>query len=791
MTKEGHSDGIKAKSEATGDATALTVVQNSGNITTLEHRSSAIEASSYASGGIFSGNATAKTYVFNTAALITKGSHSKGIKAYAGAELVSGVATAKIDVTNSGSIITYGRHADGISAYIKIGAVGGNGTATIGIENSGLVETNGRHSTAIYAGIYSDPTLKQIAIVNSGDVGALGEGHRAIETDGAPTLIINSPTGVIQGNIWTSFNQMDVFNNSGLWNMVGNSRFGGKGVINNYGTVAMKYGRRRDSQDLATFGVDFRTVTLNGVAAFNNTGLVTFNSPGTVFGGANQGDPTKRIVVANYDGKSVFFNGGSGSTLLVNAFLGAPPVKTKHGYVITSVADVLQVGGIGKGRSGAGYVTGATKIVVNDVAPGLPGAFNPVGIPVAESSGAVLSGTNVASNFTLANGPIQKGFFEYNLFYLPGTQQNACAAGFNCWFLASTPGTAAEEFTQFNTAANDIWREAAGLWLDRTADLRDYFLYSAGTSCDARGGGADLPVKARPCVPIPGAVGPGVWLRGYGDWIKNNNNPSFGAFGQTIGSGATYNQNIGGVQMGADWALMRAPYSVVLVGLLGGASESTVNFASGTKVKFQGGDAGAYATFINHGFFVDALFMGNWMSADYTSSGIPFVGLGFSNLGQNVDLQQYGGRIDGGYRFQFNPWFFEPQVTAEIVHTNWGTFNFPQVATTINVSNDTEVAGRLGGRVGTTWLTGWGRIEPSVFGGVWENFQGNNGAVLTNNGFATDLAASNVKTVGEVGGLLNFFQTGNTMSAFLKGEYRFGDSYNSGSVEAGVRYQWP
>lgn len=60
---------------------------------------------------------------------------------------------------------------------------------------------------------------------------------------------------------------------------------------------------------------------------------------------------------------------------------------------------------------------------------------------------------------------------------------------------------AGEEFTQLDSAANDIWREAAGLWLDRTADLRDYFLYSAATSCDARGGGADL--RRGPAWPCP------------------------------------------------------------------------------------------------------------------------------------------------------------------------------------------------------------------------------------------------------------------------------------------------
>ena len=57
--------------------------------------------------------------------------------------------------------------------------------------------------------------------------------------------------------------------------------------------------------------------------------------------------------------------------------------------------------------------------------------------------------------------------------------------------------------------------------------------------------------------------------------------------------------------------------------------------------------------------------------------------------------------------------------------------------------NNVSVRGGFAGRIGTTWVTNGWRIEPSVTGGVWETFTGNNSATLTNNGFILDLRDPN------------------------------------------------
>ena len=773
-TYGGHSDGIYAYSFAASDPTAITTVTNTGNITTFGHRSDGIVAGSAVFGGL-GDPAVASTTVSNSGAILTSGRHSPGIYAFAIATSATNSATATVVVSNSGSVITTGSHSAAVATYAFAGAtnpLSANASITIVNTATGVI--------AAYHGFYQF-------------------GYHAITAGGAKATISNS--GFIHGNVQlAAFN--NVFNNTatGLWAMQGDSNFGGKGsVVNNAGTVSsILPGSYQSSNDPGTRRQTFSTVTLYGLEMFNNSGLVTMVD----------GSPNDRIVITgptSLAGNKVYFNGTGNSTLAVDASLGGPPTRGfgfgrgGFGGAPASSADVLQIGTAGS----KGYVTGLTNVVVNDVSPNLPGAYNPVGIPVAESNGAAnvvltshtvagvtISGpANSASNFEMLQGPIQKGFFSYGLFYLPKNEAGPCQAGFNCWFLASTPSRAALEFTQLGTAANDIWSDAAGMWLDRNADLRDYF-FMAGSNPNARGGGADLAVKAPIAPPPPAGVGPGAWVRAYGDWIDNKQNASFSAFGTTLTSSVQYNQTIAGAQMGYDWAFMRTGFSAVLVGLMGGADGSTVNFGSGNKVTFQGGNAGAYATFLNHGFFADGLFLANWMSMDYTAGGTLFGG-GVPNTGVNANVQQYGGRIDTGYRFQFNPWFFEPQLTAEVVHTNFGNLPFPSVGTTVQVDDDTSVRGRLGGRLGTSFVTGAWRIEPSVTGGVWETLSGNNGAVLTSNGFALDLTdPSNNKTQGEVGGMLNFYQLGTNWSAFVKGDYRFASEYTSGSVKGGVRYQW-
>ena len=346
-------------------------------------------------------------------------------------------------------------------------------------------------------------------------------------------------------------------------------------------------------------------MTLSGLSVFNNAGGVIEMNNTPV-------PDDNRIILANYSNTTnpgaptVVFSGTGNSRLWVDASLGGPGSRS----------DVLQVGlGGTTVPTALGYVTGLTHItVVHDTGPVL-GVYNPVGIPVVESSGAANTTTiagapvtvangagqmvaNAPSNFDLPQGPIVKGLFQYNLFYLPqDATGNPCTNSFNCWFLASTPSTVGLELPRLMTAAQDIFADTAGLWLDRNADLRDYFFAPAAAPVRAMGFtdeekvAADMLTKAPPMA-APAGVGPGVWFRAFGDWTTNNGTANYSAFGQVLPHDVNYKQDTGGAQVGIDYAANKYGYTPILFGALLGAVRLDREVCLGNEGDVQGRQRG-------------------------------------------------------------------------------------------------------------------------------------------------------------------------------------------------------
>ncbi len=95
--------------------------------------------------------------------------------------------------------------------------------------------------------------------------------------------------------------------------------------------------------------------------------------------------------------------------------------------------------------------------------------------------------------------------------------------------------------------------------------------------------------------------------------------------------------------------------------------------------------------------------------------------------------------------------------------------------------------GRVGARVGTTYMGNGFKWEPSLTASVWHRFTGENFATISSGGANLDLVDANqTKTYGEIGGALNMFHLGSVWSGFIKGDYRFGDNYSGGSVKGGA-----
>jgi outer membrane autotransporter protein len=386
-----------------------------------------------------------------------------------------------------------------------------------------------------------------------------------------------------------------------------------------------------------------------------------------------------------------------------------------------------------------------------------------VGIPVV-----IVGGTTTATNFDLPGGAIDKGFFNYDLFLRPD----------KVWVLASAPNQRANELPRLVSAAEEIWHQASALWLDRTADLRSQFMgpmANASAACDPR-----IPRKV-PCVASNAyGGGPGLWLRGFGDWSRSNATANSTLFGRTTTFDVGFDQSTYGVQGGVDWATNRLGYSSFMVGVLAGYVGSNVDFTSLSRATFSGGNVGAYATFLNGGLFADSLIMANFGDMRFKSAPL---------LNTKSNVATFGGHFDFGYRFPMQGgWFAEPLASLEYVKAVFQDMAIP--GTTVALGGD-SVRGRLGARFGTTFVSGSMRMEPSLTLSLWNNFRGDNTTTLTSGGFVVDLPdAGTTKTYGEVGLALNVFELGTHWSGFLKGDARFGNSYRGGSAKGGFRYQW-
>ena len=199
----------------------------------------------------------------------------------------------------------------------------------------------------------------------------------------------------------------------------------------------------------------------------------------------------------------------------------------------------------------------------------------------------------------------------------------------------------------------------------------------------------------------------------------------------------------------------------------------------------SGGNIGAYATLINGGLFADALLMANFLNVNYDHSVLL--------TASSANAISLGGHFDMGYRFNLRDgWFAEPLATIDAVWTSFNKFDLPNAGVGIDLNtNNTDLRGRLGGRVGKSIVNNGYRWEPSVTASVWHSFSGDNIATLTSGIYTLDVTDANShRTYGEIGAALNVIDMASRWSAFVKGDYRFASDYYGGSVKGGVRFQW-
>ncbi len=665
------------------------------------------------------------------------------------------------------------------------------GPNAVSIENAGLLQGEGSP--------FFVPTIE---VATNGAVNIHNDTTGEIRSDGGSAFasIIQSIAGDTNNvvNDGTMTGNMQLFsangntvenNSSTTWNTAGLNLFisGGDNTINNTDDGTINTGA------LTTF-----LMIGPGTNTVNNTGVININADGDDFGFGSAtafvGVPGQNLEFNNAGGLLNMSNGIAGFGLLTPAtypgFLGGPlgPYQNDIGDITfiagnfnggpgsemaidvvldgpaTSASDLLIVGFPG---SGSGSTTGSTGIFVNDVNPGAPGSFNPEGILVA-----AVDDVSDPDAFFLVNGPIDKGLFTYDLYRVETDSVD--------WLLASGPDQTFFELPSIVTAAQDMWHNAAGVWLDRTADLRSAMM----TSCAA-------PVASGKGLAAPACttnVTPGAWAKVLGNTLSREDNHSFTVLNQTSSFKVDSRLDgwgiVGGYDFGKEMQTASGP-SAWMVGIMGGYIGSELDFKdSTTTVDFETGLVGAYLTYLQGGWFVDGKIVANIGNYEYqnaTPTGLQ------SNDKQ--DVVSIGGVIDTGYRFGFAKGFIEPGATLSYVNTD---VDNPQVYGNDVSLNGESLRGRLGLRIGTSFISGGHKIEPFIGGGAWYEFDGDNSASIVSNGIPLVANDDVGGVIGEVTGGLNLFSLNNSgWSGFVKGNVQFGEDDLVGfGGNAGLRKSW-
>ena len=579
-------------------------------------------------------------------------SFTNGDAAKAGEWSVSGGATA----TTSGAANQLG---NGSTITNNIGS-------TIFINSSPTVNLPGNFAGFLFSNTGAQTGTN--SFLNNGIVQSSGSVNFQFTGANSATVITNNGltgNGIFNvGSVPNSATESTSFTSAGVQSVTNTGTFN----IIGHGTGTASIG---NAAAAATGPSDVGALNFQGasVSSFNNTGglinmsadassttnAVTFNT--TALGGTNDSNYTYAFTGNTYN-----FVGGANSRVMIDTFLGAPVVSTSDRIVVGGNVNVAAPG------APINPVTGlpnnpVTQLIVNDTNQGA-GAFNALGITVAAVQGAgnnnfVVSPQSVGYVPFGPLGAINKGFFIDPLIYVPTGAGPVANPNANLYKFFGIPGPFAFNLPVAHTATQNIWSETALSWEDRQDELRTYFRCGMIASHQSTGSGADLAVKAPPAPP-PCTTTNNVWVKAIASGTDRKATDNFAtAFGiPALGVLGTwdnsYRQTIYGVQGGIDFGKMEltSPTDSLVFGIMGGYINSPLQFASPnvffgptsfTRFNYSGGTIGGSATYMNGGFFADALVKADFLRLDI--GGIPAGFLGGVRCLRRLHRQCDDGRL--------------------------------------------------------------------------------------------------------------------------------------------------
>jgi len=634
-----------------------------------------------------------------------------------------------------------GAEVDLSDGMITLGAIGGDNT----LANNGSFDVIG--AAMFNLGSVSGDNFVQ----NSG----------GFTSQGAVMFNLGSVSG---NNDFTNTGEMEFtgLNAFDFGTVEGNNNLTNEGYIGVAGITAFNFGSVNGNNTVTneggfeTYGLTTFNFAAGGTSTFNNNNYFATNGV-TTFLGLDKFNNNGMLTMVNgqYDYGLMTMPGTETHvgdwTLIDGNFVASPDsslaVDARLSVKGDSASDLLSI---------TGDVVGTTKVYVNYDTSAI-GGYNPDGITVAR----VWSGNTSEGDFKLANGPIDRGLYTYDLFLKSeaeggGMSPMAETEGGASWVLASYADASAYNLSAFTGLAQGVWNTTSDSWIDRAGDLR---VSAEGTDPSKRSG---------------------IWGRMIGNGANRSTDATITPFqNQSVKIDTGYDQTLWGFQAGIDHEFEGTVADGVLVaGVLAGYVTSNVDFDNDESVKLSGPQVGVYATWVKGGLYVDGLVKGDFLKADYNVGGAD----------DSTDSTTIGVRVESGYRFLTSTgMFIEPNASLAYAHTKFDDINVS--GTAVNFDNGDGLEGKLGARFGGSTLKDGVKYDPYVSLGIAGELLSNNSVFLDSGpGLVVEDDAPDV--FGEVGAGINIFSSKSGWTGFAKADLRFGDDYFGGTGKIGARWAW-
>ncbi|MCY1491503.1 Pertactin autotransporter [compost metagenome] len=263
----------------------------------------------------------------------------------------------------------------------------------------------------------------------------------------------------------------------------------------------------------------------------------------------------------------------------------------------------------------------------------------------------------------------------------------------------------------------------------------------------------------------------GVWARGIGKTFEVDN-----------GSSRGYDQNVHGLEVGADTAIALNGGKLYVGGMIGAAT-SDQDFGDGSSGTIDSKLIGAYATWLDdNGYYVDTVAKYNRLDNEVKT---------LSNTGEQVkgsyDTDGYGADVEVGKHIKLQDgWFIEPQAELTYTHTEGADYTASN-GLNVEAADSDSLQGRVGALFGKSMKLDNGMTaQPYVKASYVHEFNGDSS--VTVNGFELDNQVSGSRSEIGFGSVL---QVSEKTKVSLDVEHAKGNSVEEPwAVNIGVRFLW-